>query len=55
MDIHGPQGPIQSVKHFFLHLLTITIGILIALSLEGIVEWAHHRSLVSEARMNLGE
>lgn len=34
-------------------MLTITIGILIALSLEGIVQWTDHRALVHEARANL--
>lgn len=53
MDIHPPHGDITSVKQFLLHLLTITIGILIALSLEGLLEWHHHRGLVSEARENL--
>jgi hypothetical protein len=53
MDIHPPHGPIHSKKDFLLHLLTITIGILIALSLEGIVEWRHHRALVHEAEENL--
>ncbi len=53
MDIHPPHGPIHSKKDFLLHLLTITIGILIALSLEGVVEWRHHRALVQEAEENL--
>ena len=53
MDIHPPQGPIQSFKEFFLHLLTVILGILIALSLEGLIEWHHHRSLAEEARSNL--
>jgi hypothetical protein len=53
MDIHPSQGPIRSFKDFVLHLLTVIIGILIALSLEGLLEWHHHRSLVQEARSNL--
>jgi len=53
MDVHGVEGPLHSWKDFFLHLATITIGILIALSLEGILEWSHHRSLVREARESL--
>jgi hypothetical protein len=31
------------------HLLTITVGLLIALGLEGCVEWRNHRHLASEA------
>jgi len=38
MDVHPVHGSIHSVRDFFRHLLTITIGILIALGLEGIVE-----------------
>jgi hypothetical protein len=53
MDIHPPHGSIHSMKDFFVHLLTITIGILIALSFEGILEWHHHRSLVREAKANI--
>lgn len=52
MEIHPPHA-IHSVKDFALQLLTITVGILIALTLEGIVQWAHHRQLVHEAEANL--
>src|ERR1700730_2000782 len=38
---------------FLLHLLTITISLLIALGLEGCVEWDHHRNLRNEAEANL--
>jgi hypothetical protein len=40
-------------RDFVLHLTTITIGLLIALSLEGIVEWQHHRHLVHDAEASL--
>ena len=40
-------------RDFFLHLTTITIGLLIALSLEGLVEWQHHRHLVHDAEASL--
>jgi hypothetical protein len=53
MDVHAPHEPIHSARDFFLHLFTITIGLLIALSLEGLVEYAHHRHLVHEARENI--
>jgi hypothetical protein len=53
MEIHAPHGGIHSMKDFLIHLLTVTIGILIALSLEGLLEWHHHRALVEEARANL--
>jgi hypothetical protein len=53
MEIHAPHGGIHSMKDFLIHLLTVTIGILIALSLDGLLEWHHHRALVEEARANL--
>jgi hypothetical protein len=40
-------------RDFLLHLTTITIGLLIALSLEGLVEWQHHRDLVHDAEASL--
>ncbi len=53
MEIHPPTKPIESVKDFFLHLSIITIGILIALSLEQAVEaWEHHE-LAVQARENI--
>lgn len=53
MDIHRPTGPVESLKDFFTHLLIVTVGILIALSLEGLLEWRHHREAAEEARTNI--
>jgi hypothetical protein len=53
MDIHPPEKSIRTWKDFLLHLLTITIGLFIALTLEAAVESMHHRHLVREARANL--
>lgn len=53
MDIHPIHGPVLTLREFFTHLLIITLGILIALSLEGLLEWQHHRSLLREARENI--
>ena len=36
-----------------MHMLTVVLGILIALSLDGLLEWNHHRQLVREARENI--
>jgi hypothetical protein len=52
MEIHPPRH-VGSMKEFFKELLTITIGILIALSLEGMLEWKHHHELAREARANI--
>jgi hypothetical protein len=53
MEIHPIHGPVLTLREFFVHLTIITLGILIALSLESLLEWRHHRSLVREARENL--
>jgi hypothetical protein len=55
MEIHAPDKPIHSQKEFLFHMFTVVLGILIALGMEGIVEWAHHRALVREARANITE
>jgi hypothetical protein len=53
LDVHAPHEKMHGWKDFFLHLITITIGLLIALSLEGMVEWFHERHLVHEAESSL--
>lgn len=53
IDVHDPHEPIHGVRDFFIHLFTITIGLLIALGLEGCVEWQHHRHLVHQAQASL--
>jgi len=53
LDVHPPHERIRSWKDFVLHLLTITIGLLIALALEAAVQSMHHRHMVRDARANL--
>lgn len=43
MDLHVPEGPVRSIKDFLIHIGIVTLGILIALGLEQLVE-AHHRA-----------
>ncbi|HEV2646567.1 MAG TPA: hypothetical protein VGU46_09405 [Acidobacteriaceae bacterium] len=50
MDIHAPEGPARSLKEFAIHILIVTIGILIALGLEGIRETVHEHHLIAETR-----
>lgn len=50
MEIHPPHSPIRSVRDFAIQLVTITAGVLIALSLEGLREIHHEHVLVGEAR-----
>jgi DNA-binding transcriptional regulator PaaX len=49
MEIHAPEGHIQSLRDVLIHLGIVTAGILIALGLEQTVEWFHHRQQVAEA------
>lgn len=53
MEIHAPEKPIHSKREFLFHMFTVVLGILIALALDGMVTWAHHRALVREARANI--
>ena len=55
MDVHAPHSPIHGVKDFFLHLLTISIGLLIAVGIEGCVELHREHKLVREARETMHE
>jgi hypothetical protein len=53
LDVHPPHQSMHTWRDFLLHLITITIGLLIALSLEATVEWFHHRHLVHVARLSI--
>jgi hypothetical protein len=44
------KKPIKSVKDFAFHILTVTIGILIALGLDALVEAHRHHELINHAR-----
>lgn len=55
MDVHAPHEPIHGVKDFLLHLLTITVGLLIAVGIEGCVELHREHKLANEARMTMHE
>jgi hypothetical protein len=54
LDVHPPHAPTHTWKDFFLHIATITVGLLIAVGLEQVVEAIHHanerRDLVVELR-----
>lgn len=50
MDIHAPEGPTHSLKDFAIHIVIVTIGILIALGLEGVRESIHEHRQVAETR-----
>lgn len=41
MEVHPPHGAVHSWRDFWIHLGTIAVGLLIAISLEQSVEWVH--------------
>src|SRR5215469_12462073 len=53
IDVHPPEKRIHGVGEFFLHLFTITIGLLIALGLENAAEAVHHRHQRREAETTI--
>ena len=42
VDVHPPHAAVHGWRDFWIHLGTITLGLLIAISLEQTVEWFHH-------------
>jgi hypothetical protein len=50
IDIHPPHHAATTRRDFFIHLITVVLGILIAIGLEQTVEFFHHRHQVAEAR-----
>lgn len=50
---HPPHHAVNTWHDFFIHIATIVVGLLIAISLEQTVEAIHHRNLAGEARENI--
>jgi hypothetical protein len=53
LDVHPPHHATTTWRDFFIHIITIVIGLLIAIGLEQTVEYFHHRHLAREAREQL--
>jgi len=53
LDVHVPEGGMHGIKDFLLHIFTITVGLFIALMLEGCVEKIHQHHLRDEAESNI--
>ncbi len=53
LEVHPPRHAIEGMRDFFFHLLTITIGLLIALGLEASVEALAHRHQRIEAEATI--
>ncbi len=60
LDVHAPHASVRTWRDFFIHIATITIGLLIAIALEQCVENLHHvqqrhqlqHDLLEEAKRN---
>ncbi len=55
MEVHAPHHPVLTLREALVHLAIVTVGILIALSFDGVRGWFEHRSQVAEARHALLE
>ena len=55
LDVHAPHIKLHGFGEFLVHLLTITVGLLIATQIESCVEWRHHVHVAREAREALRE
>lgn len=55
MEIHAPEEPVRSIRDFIVHIAIVTIGILIALGLDGAREMLHEHRLVHETRENFDQ
>lgn len=43
LDVHPPHRSVHTWQEFFIHIATISVGLLIAVGLEHTVGWMHHR------------
>jgi hypothetical protein len=55
IDVHAPEQRVGGMRDFFVHLFTITIGLLIALGLENAAEAWHHHHQRLEAEATIRE
>src|SRR5580704_15652910 len=53
LDVHPAHHAASTWRDFFIHIATIVLGLLIAISLEQTIEYFHHRHLAREASEQL--
>lgn len=53
LEVHAPHEPIHTWKDFFIHIMTIVLGLLIAIGLEQTVEHFHHERQLAATRKAL--
>jgi hypothetical protein len=50
LDVHPAHHAASTWREFFIHIATIVLGLLIAVSLEQLVEYIHHLRQIAETR-----
>ena len=53
MEVHPPHEPVHTWREALVHIGLMTVGLFIALMLEALVEYIHHKELVHGARENI--
>ncbi len=53
LEVHPPRETVHTWKDFFVHIATISVGLLIAIGLEQTVEYFHHLHQLEKARSEL--
>jgi len=53
LDVHPRHEPVRTLKEFFIHIATITIGLLIAVGIEQTVEFVHHRNQIRQLEQQM--
>lgn len=53
LEVHAPHEGVHGWRGFLLHITAIAIGLLLALALEKLAEYAHERRQLTEARREL--
>src|ERR1700730_918654 len=55
IEVHPPHENVHTWRHFFIHIAAITIGLRMAIGLEQMVVYFHHRQQLQEARRELAD
>jgi hypothetical protein len=53
LDVHPAHHAASTWRDFFIHIATISLGLLIAIGLEQTVEWFHHRHQLHQLEAGL--
>ncbi|HEY7172868.1 MAG TPA: hypothetical protein VH417_18580 [Vicinamibacterales bacterium] len=53
MEVSRTRGPFSSLRDFVVEVATVVLGVIIALSFQGLREWNRDRTLANEARSTI--